>query len=1317
MKRLWSNQRRRGYPSKKEGDLEDNLIRPLLRMLGFTKSDSANSNPCYSLFPSLYGSGRVVFEPDYALFASGKDLLRASNYKKSQDNQFFSFSIGVGDAKAWTIDLDKKGGRDSPAQQILKYLVHSRKRYGFVTNGRQWRLYRASSAEALLRPDSFLQVELDDILTADDKTLSKWHEYRKASGEFEAADERVYWLSYFALFFGPEAFVGDGPVPYRGKELLEQLFAGSLKERVEIQDDLKERVFNCLQTACQGFYNCPHWRGSGSIPPSEQDLRSLYSSSLLFLYRLLFILNAEARGLLDSVSYQSISLTRLAGELERKLKGIVQQKLAPTYNYWKRILDLFEVISSKERAEEVGVTHYDGGLFDPSLRGHEYLEVWMLDDSSLHDLLQSLVFTEVLVGQNKHQRIIDYGTLEVRHLGQIYEGLLEYNLKYADNKLHLVDGKYVVKPPTAGIAEGIVDENTLYLATDKMARRVTGTYYTPDHIVDHIIQTTLGPKCREISDWNDLLELRVLDPAMGSGHFLVAAIDFIAGSIYSHPEAQLPLDLEASDDVDELILWKRVVAEHCVYGVDRNPLAVELAKLSIWLGTANKGKALSFLDAQLRCGDSLLGATLKELDAPPLELRRGKRVRTGALQQSTFDKAIEEKITSIAGISERISKASASTAAEIAALREAYKRSVRGPLASIGVLADIWMNQWFIVGESDKQASASKGKTLTEREYTPILESAIAGALTSGRTEKEPRKYFHWELEFPHILGLASTYGFDIIIGNPPYEVLASKEIGESVEQEKFFFKKSGFYELAVGGKLNLFNLFIVRCLQLLKQAGLFSMIVPITLLGSTQSRGLRDWLLTCDNDARLQQRCPLQPAGLAEVYAFPQKDVAERRVFKDAKQATCIFLVSGNPRCPSEITVRTYPWGDFNDEPKTYSITSEQVRLLDESEFVIPHSASSQEIDLALRLAVLPSFVKLSEIATIAQGEFNITTSKRKGLITEQHGDENLLVLRGAHIARYRLQEAKQGTELFVIPKALKAYAATRERTKLDDISKSRLILQEASPADNYRRLIATCVDGGRFCGHTINYVTDIKSQDIYAVLAVFNSTVSEWRFRLTSTTNHVSGREVGNILVPVYAFSKDLMLIEKNFQEEKGVKAIERIWRERNKRIEEHLQSIASGDVRALNTQLMESIRRNRGQSCWPDEVHDALAALSRRLCQQGETINTKVYGFLDWLDDYLKTETRKWKGSSAFRLFHNLDFQTFFQMCKKNGFHPGPEERKVLLKEFGKVEEAVRESNEESRRIEDIVDESLFLMMNLSIQEISMVKRNSGRRMPSA
>src|SRR5439155_12359017 len=362
-----------------------------------------------------------------------------------------------------------------------------------------------------------------------------------------------------------------------------------------------------------------------------------YEAALIQLFRLLFILKAEADGLLKSRS--------ISGQMAERIIDVNGGSVGggdwDGTSFWHELRDVFEAI----------VSEYNGHLFesrpptsspaaddssDYFAPARALLESVTLPNQAIANALDRLlrVYDEDAEGpQGKVRPIrVDYSTLRVRELGTIYEGLLEWRLEPVSpaqvkaGSVKLLGDKRITRKVRAG---------DFTLMADQSDRKATGSYYTPHYVVQFIGENTLKPLLDEIKEecGNDpakiiarVLGLRILDPAMGSGHFLVFAVEYLADYLSlqlgrlqasvagSGKRAKKSNQHDLTLPLDAPIEFIRArVAERCVYGVDINPLAVELSKLSLWVATAAKGAPLGFLNHHLRCGDSLLGVFSSEL--------------------------------------------------------------------------------------------------------------------------------------------------------------------------------------------------------------------------------------------------------------------------------------------------------------------------------------------------------------------------------------------------------------------------------------------------------------------------------------------------------------------------------------------------------------------------------------------------------------------------------------------------------------------------------------------------------------------------------
>ena len=769
-----------------EAQTEERFIRPLLRKLGHV----------FEVNPSLPTS-QGTKAPDYAFFSSAEVLNAAQPHLRT--NQFFNTALAVGDAKAWSRNLDRKtqGGGDpfnnqNPSYQIDFYIQNAEKDWGILTNGRQWRLYHRQTS---YRWDSFYEVDLAALLS-ENRDLDAFR--------------------YFYCLFRPDAFIPDPS----GTSFLDLVLTGSQQYTVGVSDDLKNRVYDALRLLIGGFLDFPHNGFDKANPPLDE----IQTNCLILLYRILFILYAESRDLLplDNRNYaEQYSLNHLASDIHERLDGDIA--FAPGANlYWTRLRQLFTLIND---GWEDHIPQYNGGLFNP--QQHPFLERYVIGDDILAQVIELLTRTE------RGERIT-YRDLDVRHLGDIYEGLLEYQPRIANQGLVIVSsrGRETVEPPSSPDQEVAYREGEVYLLTDNDERKATGSYYTPDYIVRYIVQNTLAPLCEDKSV-DEILSLKILDPATGSGHFLVGVVDYLAKKLGTHPDA--PHMTEAASEETELAYWRRRVVESCVYGVDLNPMAVELAKLSLWLHTVAKGEPLSFLDHHIRCGNSLIGAKIENLSNLP-ELNQRRRQTSGSQTQILMTFPFTDRVATAIGHYLLIEEAESRTADQIHAKEREFDIAQQMLRLHKGV-ANLWTSVYF---DNDvSRATYQQALNALRSQNTDTLEN-----LLSYRRAQEiatEKRFFHWEIEFPEVFRdkfgrEKDNPGFDAVIGNPPY---VKSRMGDDIRRERRIISSLPRFR-ALSHMWDLYIAFMESAFQLVKTDSFVSVIIPEAFNTATYSKPLK---------------------------------------------------------------------------------------------------------------------------------------------------------------------------------------------------------------------------------------------------------------------------------------------------------------------------------------------------------------------------------------------------------------------------------------------------------------------------------------------
>ncbi|MFN4092458.1 MAG: Eco57I restriction-modification methylase domain-containing protein [Brevundimonas sp.] len=795
-----------------EAQIELRIVQPVLEALGW--------KGLYTVQAKIDQKGRKNV-PDYLFFATPEDHAKADALTNHGDR--YRHAIALGDAKAWSISLDKRGGGagldEAPTGQLLRYMDAAsaasdrRVLWGLLTNGHVWRLY---FQDARSRLDDYFEVDLAWAL-----------ERPGAQGELRDPDTSpADLLALFLLFFEREAFQPGAGGRTRHQVALEE----GKRWEARIRDDLSEVVFGKV---FPGLIRAIVAADRQSRVDDPAYLSEVREAALTALYRLLFALYAEDRDLLPTRSkrFDDYSLSLLRDDVAVRVAD--EDALSPRVGpIWSKARNLFRLID--EGDDSLGVPPYNGGLFAQDRS--PLLERVELSDAAFAPLLHLLSHVD--------GKRVNYRDLSVRELGSIYERLLEHE---------------PVADPTA--------EQGVDVRLSVFARKGSGSYYTPDVLVSLIIERTLTPLAEEAEaafvaalkalptradpetvraelDDKDpagrILSFKVVDPAMGSGHFLVSLVDWLAeralladdaatqaardaGHDWFSPATREIVALRAAvrkeaDDngwevseaqLSDANLIKRSVLKRCVYGVDKNPMAVELAKVALWLHTFTAGAPLSFLDHHLRCGDSLFGERVHDV-LQELQTRGSLLIAQAVGTAQASVKAMEH----IEGLSD----------ARLEDVKESERSfaDVTHATAPLAAFLDLWhAARWLKPAGDDLRAwhglldgqfgdplaiasgaaEPNRPRDLPDDATVDWLDRAEApdqpdllgaGAstldylrltrlLARARALVVDQRFMHWQVAFPGVWKNWSSSepqgGFDAVIGNPPWDQLDFESI------------------------------------------------------------------------------------------------------------------------------------------------------------------------------------------------------------------------------------------------------------------------------------------------------------------------------------------------------------------------------------------------------------------------------------------------------------------------------------------------------------------------------------------------------------
>jgi hypothetical protein len=863
------------------------------------------------------------------------------------ENFAISHSAGQGDAAtpihvvAYERPLDARadGAKRSPRALVQEYLNRSDALWGLVTNGATVRLLRDS---ARLAQPTYLEFNLG------------------AMAETNAYSDFV--LLYRLLH--RTRFPSDGSSP--NDCLLERYYQQGLDEGSRVREHLRdgvERALQILGTALLGHAESKLLRDA--VASGQLADMSLYRELLNLVYRLLFLMVIEERKLVfppdqeggrTDVYGKYYSVTRLRERCERHLGDDRHADL------WQGLCRTFELFRDDDQAHMLGLGALDGELF--GIDACRHLERAGCANA---DLLRTLHHLSTF-WDGKARRRVNYAGLDVEELGSVYESLLEYR-------------PHVELGPAPR-----------FLLLTGSVRKTTGSYYTPPSLVHELIESALVPVLQERlaaakgkeAQEAALLGLRVVDPASGSGHFLLAAARRIGRELARVRTG----DVEPSPDAYRLAV--RDVIRQCVYAVDRNPLAVDLCKVALWLEGHNSGLPLSFLDHHVKCGDSLTGVfdlgVLQEGipdDAYAAVTGDDKQAATSYKRQNKQER--EGHQTTLSFHTER--DRGTDLAADFAVLAELPELSASGVHAKADLYRSLHAEPtlerrrqachlWTYAFFAPLQKADYVDKTVVPttdivrqhlggagHAYPPLVGPAIAASAT--------HPYFHWPLEFPEVFPDDGPRGFDVVLGNPPWERIKLQEeeffagrdpeiahaknkaerqkliaalpklnpalfrafdrAKHDAEAQSKFLRASERYPLCGRGDINTYAVFAETMRNLVGQRGRAGVIVPSGIAtDDTTKHFFHD----------LAKR-----RSLASLYDFENRDKLFPAV--DSRMKFCLLTLSGDPVPAAQFVCFATRTEHLKEPERRFTLTPEEIALLNPNTSTLPVFRTREDAEL----------------------------------------------------------------------------------------------------------------------------------------------------------------------------------------------------------------------------------------------------------------------------------------------------------------------------------------------------------------------------------
>jgi Eco57I restriction-modification methylase len=662
-----------------------------------------------------------------------------------------------------------------------------------------------------------------------------------------AADQERAAAAFWMLFSAAAFSAVDGPPP------LASLIAASERHGAGVCRSLRDGVLAASADVLGALITGPnrmHVVQDFSPAPSGSPARSAaaglktcstheaFEQALTIVYRILFLLFAEARGLVPMwhrVYRDSYSVETLRESAAAAL---------PVTGLWDTLRAISRLAHAGCRAGNLRVTPFNGRLFAPART--PLAERRNLDEEAGRRAILALATRRTSDGTAREP--IAYRDLGVEQLGAVYETLLDYEPIIAPD---------LKVGPTAAASSC----RRVVLRRGSGRRKATGTFYTPQPIAEYLVRRTLAPLVDSATP-ERILALKVVDPAMGSGAFLVAACLYLARAYESalvRAGGCLPSDFGPAEHAS----IRRLIAERCLYGVDLNPMAVQLARLSLWLTTLASDRPLTFLDHHLQSGDSLLGAWVAQLGRAPQVRRRQRTEDTLPLFETA---ALAATLRDALPVRFTLASVPDDTLEQVRTKERALAALVRrdAALSKWKRVADLWCARWFWPGGAPPASAfaALSDRILTNRSVLP--EPAADRYLVESEAIADAHRFFHWELEFPEVFfdehgRRLPSAGFDAVIGNPPWDMIRADSGSPTDRSEQRaeanaivrFTRGAGVYAAQSDGHANRYQLFLERAIMLASRGGRLGLVLPSGLAADHGSARLRRRLFSeCAVDA-----------------------------------------------------------------------------------------------------------------------------------------------------------------------------------------------------------------------------------------------------------------------------------------------------------------------------------------------------------------------------------------------------------------------------------------------------------------------------------
>ncbi|WP_210377034.1 class I SAM-dependent DNA methyltransferase [Borreliella garinii] len=1048
---------------------------------------------------------------DILLFENDKDRVDFNNKleeaKKNNEPILAEDILLIAEVKRPSFSFDTKNQVKDAEDQLYRYLNQYQKHYGILSNGKIWRLYDKS--KVLYGEKRYIEFDFSKI--------EEKEEYKEQE-----------WFILFIYLIRKERYLKTSNVIEIEKEQIS-------KEKEIIQKTLREILYerpddSIVFKIAKNIYDKEFKVSNKEI--TQHILASILEESIIFILRIFFIAYIE-----DNEIFKKILEENKLYRSSISFRYFFYDENTKKKLGYKKIITIFNLLDKGSDAIKFPI--FNGGLFAEDKVKYLNNES-LLSISELEEILVKILFFEEK--NIKDKKFVEYSKLDPKSFGELYETLLEYDLRIADTTVHRIveDGFYLIRTEEELKNKKVNKVATyykgnIYLTSRSLDRKKSGAYYTPDDLTDFMVISSIEEQLKTRSP----LDIKIIDNSCGSGHFLISCLDYLTEKVWyeldKFEDVKKELDkeyraiLKESEEYDvqgsiskELVL-KRMLLKKCIYGVDINPISVEITMLSLWINTFIFGTPLSFIEHHIKVGNALLGYTKDEF----FYITK-KKFESGF---SLFKKRIEEITIILEDSYQKIKGINDTTKEDIEKSKNIYKKYEESEdtdnlkiIFSLIKLYSLSFDKSLNIEFSDVTAVIS------------LIENILGNKISSEDKEKIEKikklssyyKFFHYGIEFPDI-----QEGFDIVIGNPPWEktkfneaeffskhipnyrklsikkqnkikqeILSKNNHPLNIEynEEKNSISainniyKSDFKDFSSGGDPNLFRYFVTFNLKLIKEKGNLTYLTPSSLWSESSSSSLRKHIFA--------------NYKLNYIYQFENKkrfkDVDSRFKFaifqiSNTKAPTsnfkAKFMIQSSDNVIKEITSNLK---DSKDNAyKGIELDVDQIKKLSPIQESIIEFKDNEEFSLINK--IFNQFNILCEEYIDFGVGLNLT--KYKALYKEYNNKNFVFLYSGANIHQFNSRffedkYAKESSKLLWIDKEDLEKVLTKE----NQYQTERILYRRIARNTDQRTMISTLSPKNCYCVSTIYINYEKVPISLYKklfIISIFNSYTFDYLIR----------------------------------------------------------------------------------------------------------------------------------------------------------------------------------------------------------------------------